>query len=218
MKTTLNEIKAARFQKTLLEKLLKHLGKVEPDDEPLSFLQILDMVGFDDTLKCFASVGKFQEERRTLAATYAKEVEHLMSRQLKKLLVVFERYASGLVTEEEFNAAYDELRVLEYRILDDDSVDVDVVHAVHAASYGQVHSTAFNACVAAARFESAKVLNSVRSTVAPARRAKALRAVRRIQSRRLGVGVAVESAWNNACNKLEKRQETQLRELLERTK
>ena len=107
---------------------------------------------------------------------------------------------------------------LEYHLPNDDSVDVDVVHAVHAASYGGVYLTAFHACVASARFESVKVfLDSVRSTVAPARRAKALRAVRRIQSRRLVVGVAVESAWSKTCKKLEKKQEIQLRQLLGRT-
>jgi len=77
MKTTLNLILAANPCGTLPEedgellgylKLLKYLGKVTPDDDPINIIQILDSNGAMDavwcmnTVKDFAQVDKFLEE------------------------------------------------------------------------------------------------------------------------------------------------------------
>ena len=92
------------------EKLLKHLGKTGADDEPLSLLTTLESNGFDDTLWCFRAVDGFEKEKLLLAITYAREVEHLMPAESKKALDVFERYANGLVTQEEFETARETAR------------------------------------------------------------------------------------------------------------
>ena len=48
--TTLNKIESLDPCETGWSKLLKGLGKTEPDDEPLSLLRILEINGIDDAL------------------------------------------------------------------------------------------------------------------------------------------------------------------------
>lgn len=105
MYTTLNKIRKHYPCKDGWETLLKYLGKIKSDDEPLSLLTILDAVGLQRTLWCFRAVEGFEKEKLLLAVTYAREVEHLMPAESKKALDVFERYANGLATEDEFETA-----------------------------------------------------------------------------------------------------------------
>ena len=105
MYTTLNAIREHQPCKYGWETLLEYLGKTSADDEPLSLLTVLDSNGFEETLWCFRAVEGFEKERLLLAITYAKEVEHLMPAESKKCLDVFDRYASGLATKMEFEAA-----------------------------------------------------------------------------------------------------------------
>ena len=108
MHTTLNRIRQRNPCKDGWETLLGHLGKTGPDDEPLPLLTILDAVGFEHTLWCFRAVDAvdgFEKEKQLLAITYARDVEHLMTAESKKALDVFERYANGLATKKEFEAA-----------------------------------------------------------------------------------------------------------------
>ena len=105
MYTTLNAIREHRPCKGGWEKLLEYLGKTKPDGEPLPLLTILDSNGFGDTLWCFRAVEGFEKEKLLLAITYAREVEHLMPAESKKCLDVFDRYANGLATQKEFDAA-----------------------------------------------------------------------------------------------------------------
>ena len=110
MYTTLNAIREHHPCKDGWEKLLKHLGKTQPDDEHLPLLTILESNGFVDTLWCFHAVEGFKKEKLLIGITYAKEVEHLMPVESKKALDVFERYANGSATQEEFDAARDAAR------------------------------------------------------------------------------------------------------------
>ena len=105
MYTTLNRIREHYPCEEGWKTLLKYLGKTSPDDEPLTLLTILDSNGLDDTLWCFRAVEGFEKEKLLLEVTYAREVEHLMPAESKKALDVFERYANGLATEEEFETA-----------------------------------------------------------------------------------------------------------------
>jgi len=105
MKTTLNKIRAHNPCKAWWEPLLKYLGKTKSDDETLPLLTILDAVGLQRALWCFRAVEGFEKEKLLLAITYAREVEYLMPAESKKCLDVFERYANGLATEDEFETA-----------------------------------------------------------------------------------------------------------------
>ena len=105
MYTTLNKIREHRPCKSGWETLLKYLGKTKPDDKPLPLLTILDSNGLYNALWCFRAVDGFEKEKQLLAITFAREVEHLMPTESKKSLDVFEQYANGLATQEEFEAA-----------------------------------------------------------------------------------------------------------------
>ena len=106
MKTTLNKIRGHAPCTDGWEKLLKHLGKTRPDDEPLSLLTILDSNGIDDTIWCFRAVEGHDKEKRLFAVWCARQVQHLMADQRSiDALDVAERYANGLATDDELSAA-----------------------------------------------------------------------------------------------------------------
>lgn len=106
MKTTLNKIRGHAPCTNGWEKLLKHLGKTRPDDEPLSLLTILDSNGLDDTIWCFRAVEGHDKEKRLFAVWCARQVQHLMADQRSiDALDVAERYANGLATDDELSAA-----------------------------------------------------------------------------------------------------------------
>jgi len=71
--TTLNKIDALNpCDDDRWEKLLKHLGKTQPDDEPLTYLTILESNGFEDALWCCRAVeDKYQ--RRMLIVMLVTE-------------------------------------------------------------------------------------------------------------------------------------------------
>jgi len=71
--TTLNRIRERNPCGDRWEKLLTHLGKTQPDDEPLTYLTILESNGFDDALWCCrAEEDKYQ--RRTLIVMIVAKV------------------------------------------------------------------------------------------------------------------------------------------------
>lgn len=62
MITTLNKIKANSPCNEGWTKLLKHLEKTKPDDEPLSITTILESNGIDDALWCLRAVSGYENE------------------------------------------------------------------------------------------------------------------------------------------------------------
>ena len=106
MKTTLSKIRAHSPCKSGWEKLLRHLGKTEADDEPLAISAIIDSNGLDDALWCLRAVDGNDRELRLFAVWCARQVQHLMSdpRSLAALDVA-ERFANGNATDEELAAA-----------------------------------------------------------------------------------------------------------------
>ena len=106
MKTTLNKIRDYSPCKDGWEKLLKHLGKTNADDEPLSLLTILDSNGLDDALWCLRAVEGYDKEMRLYAVCCARQVQHLMTDQRSlDALDVAEKYAHGQATDAELTEA-----------------------------------------------------------------------------------------------------------------
>ena len=106
METTLNKIRSNDPCKDGWTKLLKHLGKTEADDEPLTILTILDSNGIEDALWCFCAVDGFEREKRLLAVAFARGVQHLDKTGVAKAtLDVAERFANGDATDEELDAS-----------------------------------------------------------------------------------------------------------------
>ena len=106
--TTLNRIREHSPCAEGWQKLLKHLGKTTADDEPLPFAVILESNGLDDALWCCRAEPQYAREWRLFAVWCARQVEHLMTdaRSLEALDVA-ERYANGLATDEQRDAAED---------------------------------------------------------------------------------------------------------------
>ena len=106
MRTTLNKIRAYHPCKDGWEKLLRHLNKTQPDDEPLLLEEILNSNGLDDALWCLRAVEGCDREIRLYAVWCARQVQHLMAdRRSVAALDVAERYARGQASSEELAAA-----------------------------------------------------------------------------------------------------------------
>ena len=89
------------------DKLRKTLGKDYGDDTPVTFRQIYESNGYLDTLWCMRCVDPVWDSViRHFAVDCAEDVRHLMTDQRSlDALVVARRYADGLATEEELEAA-----------------------------------------------------------------------------------------------------------------
>jgi hypothetical protein len=104
--TTLNRIRAAGPSPNSLAKLLRHLGKTEPDDEPLPFETILDGNGLADAIWCCRAAPEYDRDWRLYAVWCARRVEHFLTDpRSRAALDVAERFARGEATTEELDAA-----------------------------------------------------------------------------------------------------------------
>jgi len=105
--TTLNKIREHSPCADGWEKLLKHLGKTNADDEPLPLLIILDSNGFDDCLWCLRTVPEHDREWRLFAVWCARKVQHLMKDERSIMaLDTAERFANGNATQKELTEAW----------------------------------------------------------------------------------------------------------------
>ena len=106
MHTTLNRIRAHSPCSSAWARLLRHLGKTQPDDEPLAITTILDSNGLQDAIWCLRAVEGHDREIRLYAVWCARQVQHLMTdpRSLAALDVA-ERHARGDATDAELAAA-----------------------------------------------------------------------------------------------------------------
>ncbi|MDP2322513.1 MAG: hypothetical protein Q8N51_00595 [Gammaproteobacteria bacterium] len=104
--TTLNAIRKHGPCADGWQKLLTHLGKTQPDDEPVSLLTILDSNGLDDALWVLRCFPQHDREWRLYAVRRARQVQHLMTDPRSIAAIdVAERYANGEATTEELAAA-----------------------------------------------------------------------------------------------------------------
>ena len=85
-----------------------NLGLDYGDDTPLTFKQIYDSNGYEDTFWCLRAVDeKYYPLWRHLAVDYAEDVKHLMTDERSlKVLEVARLHADGLATDEELTAAH----------------------------------------------------------------------------------------------------------------
>ena len=107
--TTLNRIREHDPCQDGWKTLLKGLGKTKADDEPVSFVRIVEINGLDDALWCCRVEPEHEREWRLFAVWCARQVQHLMKdpRSLAALDVA-ERQANGLVTDGELAVARDD--------------------------------------------------------------------------------------------------------------
>ena len=104
--TTLARIRAHGPCESGWKKLLRGLGKTDPDDEPLPFSKIVEISGLDDALWCCRVEPQHSREWRLFMDWCARRVQHLMKDHRSIAAVdVAERHANGQATDEELAAA-----------------------------------------------------------------------------------------------------------------
>jgi hypothetical protein len=106
MKTTLNKIREHSPCASGWTKLLATLNKTKSDDEPVSFITILESNGLDDALWCLRSAPEYNRDSRLFAVWCARQVQHLIRDEISLgVLDVAERHADGLATDDDLAAA-----------------------------------------------------------------------------------------------------------------
>jgi len=108
MRTTLNKIREHQPCKDGWEKLLRHLNKMRPDDEPLPLEEILNSNGLGDALWCSRAVEGHDREMRLYAVWCARQIQHLMTDPRSvAALDIAERYARGQASQEKLKGAWE---------------------------------------------------------------------------------------------------------------
>lgn len=107
-KTTLNRIRRKHPCGTGWNKLLRSLGKTEPDDEPLSLLYILESNGLDDAIWALCTVEELPEVRLFAVRCVRQEQHSLTDLRSLNVLHVTELYAIGEASDEELDVAESE--------------------------------------------------------------------------------------------------------------
>jgi len=176
--TTLNAIREEGPCADGWAKLLKHLGKTRADDEPLSFVTILDSNGLDDALWCLRTVPEHNKIWRLYAVWCARQVQHLMTdpRSLAALDIA-ERHAHGLATDGELAAAE---------------------HAARAAAWATARDAARDAAWVAARDEAWDAAWDAARAAAWAVAGDAARVAAGDAARGAAWAVAGDAAWDAA--------------------
>ena len=158
--TTLNEIRSHSPCQGGWAKLLNHLNKTRPDDEPLSLLTVLTSNGLDDAIWCLRTEPTPERIQR-FALAVARRIEHLHP-QAKATLDVVERYLSGQATKAELNTAAAYTAHAAYAAADAAVYTAHAAYAAAAAVYA-AHTAAY-AAYAASRAADAAASRAARYT------------------------------------------------------
>lgn len=109
MYTTLNKLRNHSPCGTGWHKLLSHLKKTQADDEPLSYLTILDSNGTKDVLWCL-SVEEREREFNLYTAWCMSEMRELTDRSdLVTAIEAAQRFVNGSITVDELRSEFFDL-------------------------------------------------------------------------------------------------------------
>ena len=104
--TTLNRIWDCSPCEDGWEQGLAAAGKLQGDDDPITYAAIIDAVGLENALWCCRAEPQYTNIWRRYAVWRAKQVQHLMTDDRSvAALEVAERHAEGLATDDELAAA-----------------------------------------------------------------------------------------------------------------
>ena len=147
--TSLAQIKAHDPCADGYAKLVKTLGENYGDDTPISFKQIYDSNGYNNTLWALRSVDlKFYPLWRHFAVDCAEDVKHLMTdKRSLDALKVARRYADGKATDKELAAAWAAAQDAAYAALD--AARRDAAYAARDAAQAGARDAARDAACAA---------------------------------------------------------------------
>ena len=104
--TTLNRIWDCSPCEDGWEQGLAAAGKLQGDDDPITYAAIIDAVGLENALWCCRAEPQYTNIWRRYAVWCAKQVQHLMTDDRSvAALEVAERHANGLATDDELAVA-----------------------------------------------------------------------------------------------------------------
>ena len=147
LNTTLNRIRVHHPCESGWRKLLLHLGKTQPDDEPLPYAIIVSSNGLEDALWCCRAEPQYAKQWRLFAVWCARRVQHLMSDPRSvAALDVAERYANGEATNDDLAAARAAARAAAW-----DAAGAAAWAAAGAAAWDAAWDAAWAAALDAAR-------------------------------------------------------------------
>lgn len=163
--TTLNAIREHHPCEEGWRRLLDHLGKPGPDDEPFPLSVLLDSGGLEDCIWCLRVRPDLNSLWRLYAVWCARRVQHFMTdpRSIAALDVA-ERHALGQATDEELATAWADSRAAQ-------------VEVRQAASWASTDVASWTAAEAASRTAEAVVAGDAVGDAAGAAEEAAVQAV-----------------------------------------
>ncbi|MDH5645207.1 MAG: hypothetical protein OEZ01_04325 [Candidatus Heimdallarchaeota archaeon] len=103
--TTLDNIREHSPCQPSWGKLLKSLGKAKADDEPLTYLHILETLGLDDAIWCMRAEHKYKKDWKLFAVFCARQNKHLLDKEITTALNTVEDYINRTCPKEKFDKA-----------------------------------------------------------------------------------------------------------------
>lgn len=130
------------------DKLLRSLGKTEPDDEPLPLLYILELYGIDGATFVLPTVKDCPKVRLFAVRCVRRDLSDLISADTLDALNIAERYAVEEASDEELEEALCVVEDAEFSTLDDNRRHAEraALNAMEGNVWGATHGTAW--CVA----------------------------------------------------------------------
>jgi len=163
METTLLEIEKYQPCQSSWNKLLKHLGKTEPDDEPIEILDIIEVLGIQDAIWSFRAVDGWKKEKLLFIADCAEHVLHIYEKKYpkdkrpRKAIKATRLFANGKISKEKLKTtaaadAYAAAADAYATAFNDAYADVAAAAAAYAAADADAYATAAAAAYAAAAY------------------------------------------------------------------
>jgi len=151
MQTTLNKMRACEPCAESWQKYLRHVGKTQPDDEPIEMSEILAALGLEDavwSLRGFDGAG--EEAVRKYAVFCARQMwDDLTDDRSRMAIAEADNYAHGEVSREVMIAARNEAM---------QALNGDASEAAEACARVDAFDAAWSAVVLAAKHVPADVL------------------------------------------------------------
>jgi hypothetical protein len=105
--TTLNRIAEQEPCSVGFDRLLRGLNKTTPDDAPLPYARIVEVVGIEEAIWCMRAEPQYARTWRRFAVWCARQSQHLLVDPRSMATIdMAERHARGQATDAELSAAW----------------------------------------------------------------------------------------------------------------
>jgi len=149
MTTTLNSIRQHYPCIDGWKTLLDSLGKIEPDDELITFEYIMESNDILDAIWCLRTLNGYDKEKRLFAVGCAREIQHMVTSPIiQEAIDIAEKFANEEVTIEELEKARNTAQNIAWELSTITADDVGI-NTTNASANDAAYDTACTAIISA---------------------------------------------------------------------